>query len=292
MVLNFNLITFDIVSDLSFGESFGGLMTRTMHPWITAFFELAMMRAIFVQIINLKIPVLSSVARNIFLPRARKRVGAMDYTRAQVEKRLGQGTDRADFMSYVLRHNDERGMSRAEIQETFNLLMLAGSETTATLLAGCTFLLQKHPRVCEKLEAEIRGNFSTNNEITMFSVSHLKYLDAVVEESLRLYPPVPIALNRTTPPQGATICGNWVPGNVCTLLSYIWHMSPYSRSSRQMWVSRNLRPTPPPSTSPKRPHSYLSACSLTTTLNLTKIEGRSCNRSLPDLETALARSEY
>jgi len=220
IVRTFNLITFDIISDLSFGESFDGLKTRTVHPWITAFYEFMMLQSIFIQLMNLKIPVLSNLAKTVFLPMARRRVGAMNYTKAKIEKRLDQGNERPDFMSFVLRHNDEKGMSRAEIQATFNLLMIAGSETTATLLSGCAFLLQKNPHVQEKLEAEIRGKFSDESEITMLSVTHLKYLDAVIEESLRCYPPVPISLNRTTPPEGATICGHWVPGNVFTFHAY------------------------------------------------------------------------
>jgi cytochrome P450 len=214
MVHTFNLVTFDIISDLSFGESFGGLKTRTVHPWITAFFEFMMIRTIFIQFRDLKIPILSKLAGTVLLPFMVKRVGAMNYTKTKIENRLQQGNERPDFMSYVLRHNDEKGMSREEIQATFNLFMIAGSETTATLLSGCVFLLQKNPHVREKLEAEIRDKFLDENEITMLSVSHLKYLDAVIEESLRCYPPVPIALNRMTPPEGATICGHWVPGNV------------------------------------------------------------------------------
>lgn len=219
LVSTFNLITFDIISDLSFGESFGGLRTRTIHPWITAFFEVAILRAVFVQIINLEIPILSSLARGIFLPMARKRVGALSYTKGMILKRLEQGTTRPDFMSHVLRHNDEKGMSTAEIQETFTLLILAGSETTATLLAGCTFLLQTHPTVRRKLEEEIRSSFGTDQEISMLSVARLTYLDAVIMESLRLYPPVPVALNRTTPLEGASVCGYWVPGNVSATFS-------------------------------------------------------------------------
>lgn len=138
----------------------------------------------------------------------------MNYTKAKIEKRIDEKTDRPDFMSYVLRYNDEKGMSRAEINATFNILMIAGSETTATLLSGCTYLLHKHPHVLQKLQAEIRGSFSSDEDITMLRVSYLKYLDAVIEESLRLYPPVPIALTRSTPLEGATICGHWVPGNV------------------------------------------------------------------------------
>jgi len=162
----------------------------------------------------LKIPLLSQLVRMTVFPMVSKRLGMMGYTKGMIEKRIDQGTDRPDFMSYVLRHNDEKGMSREEIQATFNLLMIAGSETTATLLAGCTYLLQKNPRILQKLNAEIRDKFSDEKEITMLSVSHLTYLNAVIEESLRLYPPVPIALSRMTPPEGAMICGHWVPGNV------------------------------------------------------------------------------
>jgi len=214
MVQNFNLATFDIVSDLSFGESFGGLKTRTAHPWIKSFFDFAIVQTVAIQLRRLNLPLVSKLTGMAFLPMVRKRLGTMAYTKDKIEKRIDQGTDRPDFMSYVLRHNDEKGMSREEIQATFNLLMIAGSETTATLLAGCIYLLQKNPLARQRLQAEIRNAFTDDNDITMLNVTQLKYLDAVIQESLRLYPPVPIALNRTTPPEGAIICGHWVPGDV------------------------------------------------------------------------------
>lgn len=145
---------------------------------------------------------------------ARKRVGVLSYTKGKILKRLEQGTTRPEFMSHVLRHNDEKGMSTAEIQETFTLLILAGLETTATLLAGRTFLSQTHSAIRRRLEEEIRNSFGTDQEITMLEVARLKYLHAVVMESLRLYPPVAVAVNRVTPLEGASVCGYWVPGRV------------------------------------------------------------------------------
>lgn len=44
----------------------------------------------------------------------------------RVEKRLNTKTDRLDFMHYVKRHNDEKGMSRGEIDSTFTSLVVAG----------------------------------------------------------------------------------------------------------------------------------------------------------------------
>jgi cytochrome P450 len=45
-------------------------------------------------------------------------------------------------------------------------------------------------------------------------VTPLPYLNAVIEETLRMYSPVPVALTRIVPPGGAPISGHWVPGNV------------------------------------------------------------------------------
>jgi cytochrome P450 len=68
--------------------------------------------------------------------------------------------------------------------------------------------------VYEKLVKEIRGAFKEGNEINMQSVQKLDYLLAVINEALRLFPPVPGNLRRMTPQEGWWITGLWVPGNV------------------------------------------------------------------------------
>jgi cytochrome P450 len=98
--------------------------------------------------------------------------------------------------------------------ENSKTLIVAGSETTATALAGATYLLATNPAVLEKLNDEVRGAFATEDEIDLVSTGQLKYLSAVLEETLRAYPPVPIALPRVTPPGGQQIVGQWVPGYV------------------------------------------------------------------------------
>ena len=61
------------------------------------------------------------------------------------------------------------------------IIVVAGSETTATILTGATYLLLKNPAVLKKLESEIR-RFSTEEELTFLSTSQLPYLNAVIEE--------------------------------------------------------------------------------------------------------------
>ena len=106
-------------------------------------------------------------------------------------------------------------MTREEIKATCRILIIAGSETTATLLSGATFLLLKNPSAMKKAVDEVRNNFVHASDITFASVTaQLPYLDACLEESLRLYPPVPSVLPRRTGPEGDIINGRFIPPDV------------------------------------------------------------------------------
>lgn len=94
------------------------------------------------------------------------------------------------------------------------ILLLAGSETTATTLSGATYLLLSHPDILERLKQEIRTTFSSADEITINSVGKLSYMLAVLNETLRVYPPLTSGMVRVVPPEGAEIAGNYVPGGV------------------------------------------------------------------------------
>jgi cytochrome P450 len=108
----------------------------------------------------------------------------------------------------------QTGMTIEEIIPTFAIILIAGSETTATLLSAVTWHLCKNTSVMDKLTKEIRESFSGEGEINMTSVNKLKYLLAVLDEGMRIHPPVPVGSVRVTPPEGAIINGNFVPGRV------------------------------------------------------------------------------
>lgn len=95
-----------------------------------------------------------------------------------------------------------------------SLLIIAGSETTATLLSGVTYLLTTNPEALRKLTEEVRSAFQTEQEIDFTSVSSLQYMLACLDEALRIYPPAPLGLPRQTPKGGATIAGHYVPEDV------------------------------------------------------------------------------
>ncbi len=91
---------------------------------------------------------------------------------------------------------------------------MAGGEKTATLLSGTTFYLLSNPETYDKLVKEVRSTFETEDDITLQRVNHLEYMLAVLNEGLRMYPPVPSGLTRTTPKGGEYIEGYWIPEKV------------------------------------------------------------------------------
>lgn len=101
-----------------------------------------------------------------------------------------------------------------EVLATSNTLIVAGSETTATVLSATIYFLTSYPRVLSKLAEEIRCRFSSEDDITLLSVQTLQYTLAVLDESMRMYPAVPTGPPRLIAKGGDTILGQFVPENV------------------------------------------------------------------------------
>lgn len=89
---------------------------------------------------------------------------------------------------------------------------VAGGETVSTFLAGTTCFLLQHPHALDRLTREIRQAFSTYAEIHVQAAQQLPFLQAVINEGLRLYPPGPQGFPRISP--GFTIHGRYVPEGV------------------------------------------------------------------------------
>lgn len=117
-----------------------------------------------------------------------------------------------DFMTHLIAAEEKGQLNPKDLNSNSLVFVVAGSETTATLLSGATYYLVTNPRVYSSLVEEIRSAFNNDSEITLAGVNSLEYLSAVLDEALRLYPPGANNHPRLTPPQGATICGQFIPG--------------------------------------------------------------------------------
>jgi cytochrome P450 len=154
-----------------------------------------------------------------------QRIKNMQWAAEAVQRRIARGdTERKDFMHYILEANDDKGMSNAEINVNAFSLNIAGSESSSTLLTGTLFLLLTNPEALARLEAEIRntgaGQKADDGAAIDVSSSCLPYLDAVVNEALRLYPPVAITMPRRVPEKGALIDGRFVTEGITVGLNH------------------------------------------------------------------------
>ncbi|KAF2817316.1 benzoate 4-monooxygenase cytochrome P450 [Mytilinidion resinicola] len=218
----FNYTTFDVTGDLMFGESFGCLRDSQLHPWIALIF--ASMKALaFLGAVN-QYPAFSAVLQKM-IPASiiQKGVDHFNLSARKVDRRLEMGAERPDFVSAILKNglSEKEGqyaeaetiMTRAEIHSNAFILIVAGSETSATLLSGAIYYLCKNPSTMEKVLEEIRNAFTADNDITFSKATTLSYLNAVIEESLRIYPPFVTSLARLAPAGGDTVDGHFIPEN-------------------------------------------------------------------------------
>lgn len=106
------------------------------------------------------------------------------------------------FLDAVAENTADRDALRGQIIS----LLVAGRDSTACLLTWTFFLLVRHPKVLEKLQAEIHCNCSDPASLTRTDLRKMSYLQNVLNETLRLYPSVPVntrtAKRTTTLPTG------------------------------------------------------------------------------------------
>ncbi|KAH6875620.1 cytochrome P450 [Alternaria rosae] len=220
-----NFTTFDVMADLTFGESLHLIDNAEYNSWIQVIFKSikrgTLMSIFFIYYPLAKLMLFTVLGKQI----ATFRKEHHNYTVERVTKRLEKGrvSEGVDLWDLVLQQEDKgkAGLTRPVMDMNGELFMLAGTETTATLLSGLTYLLLAHPKSMTKLVNEIRRAFDSSDGISMEVTAGLPYLNACIKEAFRHYPPVPIGLPHLTPAEGSTICGHYIPPNTNVAASHL-----------------------------------------------------------------------
>jgi cytochrome P450 len=165
-------IRFDIMADLTFGESMSLLETQDYNPWLQGIFD-----QIFYACVSRAFqyfPLLWSVIQRL-IPRSVHEMAeaSVKFSADRVDKRLEMETERPDIFGLVLKHEAGSKMPRQEMHANADLLMIAGTETTATMLSGLTFNLLTNPGAMSRLTEEIRGTFASGSDINSDALARL-----------------------------------------------------------------------------------------------------------------------
>ncbi|KAG6034540.1 hypothetical protein E4U41_006500 [Claviceps citrina] len=215
----FNFYSFDVMGDMAFGENFGMLRSGQAHGFMKLVHKHMVLAGMFSHLIWMFplfriMPILN-----------REDICFQEWIVKQVAHREKNRPDVPDVFSWLL--SDFEGLENPQRQDRLNLqadmqlIAVAGSDTTATTLSSLFFLLATNKTECVKLQQEIDTCFPASTELDQSKLSKMKFLQACINEALRLFPPVPSGLQRMTPPEGLLIGERFVPGDtIVTIPSY------------------------------------------------------------------------
>ncbi|PLB51667.1 putative cytochrome P450 [Aspergillus steynii IBT 23096] len=213
MIKWFEMLAFDMLGEMAFGESFHCVEAGKSHFWSDLIEE----HLYFITILdNLRRYQILAAIGKFILPRLTVSVRNKhtNYSRDKVARRLDSKSPRADFMSHLIKRVQNGKMDLEELSAHTSTLVIAGGETVATFLAATTYHLLTNPPVYKRLRSEIRNRYHSWSDIDATSALKLPYLQAVISEGLRIYPPGSQGFPRTTPAEGIMVDGVHIPGNV------------------------------------------------------------------------------
>ena len=128
-----------------------------------------------------------------------------EFKEKELEKGSSGGKEKYVFLDALVQHTRDPIELRSQLLN----ILLAGRDTTASLLGWFFYLLARHPATFEKLRATIIEDFGTyknTSDITFATLKNCQYLQHSLNETLRLYPVVPVnsrrAVRDTTIPRG------------------------------------------------------------------------------------------
>ncbi|KAH8307642.1 hypothetical protein KR044_006848 [Drosophila immigrans] len=116
----------------------------------------------------------------------------------QQKQKLKQCTKSKSIFIEQVRDYVERGqqMSWQDVRDEANVIIAATFETTSTALYFTILCLAMHPDYQDKVHEELCAELPESGDITMNQLERLTYTDMAINESMRLFAPVPMVLRR------------------------------------------------------------------------------------------------
>ncbi|KAF5559213.1 benzoate 4-monooxygenase cytochrome P450 [Fusarium mexicanum] len=221
----FKFFMLDVIGDLALNKSFGQVTSGKEHQYVVDFnnaFMLIGLQNTFAPIIPL-IPYLPfNKLKDAYYGLQR----VFSYSQERVEDFLKQDRSKkqGSLMSGYLdptTGEPKDGYSAWSIALAGHGFIVAGSEATSITLTYIIWMLIKHPDVDHRLRLELSslGKSYSNSDL-----ANLPYLDAVIRETLRIYPPAPSPMPRVVPKSGFELEGvSYPPDTVISAQPYTIH---------------------------------------------------------------------
>nr|XP_036589361.1 pisatin demethylase [Colletotrichum truncatum]KAF6801366.1 pisatin demethylase [Colletotrichum truncatum] len=206
--------TLDVISDLAFGEPLGFMATDSdMYDYIKTTEETLPFFMV-TTVIPWLVKLFASPLFRSVLPSEKDKVGfgkVMGIAKKFSAERFGPHKKvQRDMLGSFVAH----GLTQEEAESEILLQIIAGSDTTATAIRATILHIITNPRVLTRLLTEITAAAATATRpvISEVEARNLPYLQAVIKEGLRIFPPVSGLMAKETPPEGDVWKGRFIPG--------------------------------------------------------------------------------
>ncbi|KAL2472448.1 Cytochrome [Abeliophyllum distichum] len=141
-----------------------------------------------------------------------------------VEGATGRRDGRKDFLQILLELKEKvTSVTMIQIKAILVDIVVGGTDTTATIVEWVMAEILKNPDVMKRVQQELTNVVGTNKVVEEFHLSKLQYLDAVVKETFRLHPPLPLLVPRISS-QSCMLGGYTIPKGTRVFLN-IWSVS-------------------------------------------------------------------
>jgi fatty acid omega-hydroxylase len=224
-----NRFTLDTIGEVGFGKNIGSLENAS-SPFLKAFD-----RAQQIAVLRFMVPAwqlfrMFGIAHEADSRSTNKLLA--DYSKTVVQElQSNLNTEAGDsFVGIFMKEASKKGEPFDEnfMKDMVLNFLIAGRDTTAQGLSWCLYLLMGHPEVEQKMLEEIR-EVCGDRELTYDELGRLKYVQAVIDESLRLYPSVP-ADSKVSVADDTLPDGTFVPAG-CVI-----QFNPYAMGrSKKLW---------------------------------------------------------
>ncbi|KLO05397.1 cytochrome P450 [Schizopora paradoxa] len=246
MIKWLDYFSFDFVGDMAFGGGFELLEAGCDRDGIVKIMEDSM-------VIGMIIAHLPWIGRSLgLLPFFFRRMYKLRIFGAKVATaRVENGSGTKDLWYHL---TDEAGLekekpSKANAISDGGLAINAGADTTARAIAFLIFLLLDNPICMDRVKAELDSVFPKGENVLETSkYASLTYLEACINETLRLYPPVPTNGSRRVPEGsgGHVVAGRYIPeGTEVYVSPYVLHRDSrnFFPHTNDFWPDRWLSPS-------------------------------------------------
>ncbi|KAI0281341.1 high nitrogen upregulated cytochrome P450 monooxygenase 2 [Russula brevipes] len=204
-----NYYSTDFMGDMAFGGGFELMKTGEDKDGILTLLKTGMRIAAAVTHIAYLIPLfLAAMGPSSALRRFR------NFGTENVFKRLKIGTNRKDLFYHLSGEElpEAERPSLEDVAQEGSLAIVAGSDTTSSTLTALVYYLLLNPAAYERLQEEVDSAFPSGEEpLDTVKLSHMEWLNACIDETLRLQPPFPGGSQRSlTKGAGAKALGKLV----------------------------------------------------------------------------------